>query len=924
MQLKSLIPFRNPLNLHSKKFRKDTFSFRRLARFAGFGAIGLFILMTLLFAVYSKDLPTPGKIKKSFSPESTRIMDREGNLLFDVHGDERRFILKQEEIPQSIKNATIATEDKDFYKHFGFDMRGLVRGVILKPLSGEGFQGGSTITQQFVKNALLSPKRTVTRKVKELILAIEMEMMFSKEQILTFYLNEIPYGSNAYGIEAAAKTYFNKSAKDLTLSEAALLAALPQAPTRLSPYGQRRDELLHRKNFVLDKMAEQGYITKEERDQAKGQELTFVPRREQIGAPHFSLWVRELLVDEFGEREVLEGGMKVTTTLDPKVQESAVKAVSANVDRIKGFGATNAAMAAVDPKTGQVLAMVGSIDYFDVENEGNFNVAVAERQPGSSFKPFAYATAFKNKYNPAYTLWDVPTDFGNYTPQNYDGRTRGPITMRGALANSLNIPAVKTLALAGIDNVIDQAHAMGITTLNDRSRYGLSLVLGGGEVKPIDMASAFGVFGANGIRNPMTPFLKVEDRNGKVLKEYKQEEKRVLDDNVAYEISHILSDNGARAPVFGAGGPLAFTNRAVAAKTGTTQSYRDAWTVGYTPSLAAAVWVGRNDNTPMENRADGSVVAAPIFRRFMDTALEGKPNEPFTRPSSIKEVAVDRLSNKLPGSFRNEIITDIFAPWQIPDDLDDVHVKILVDTVTGKRATDSCPTNRALVEERFFVEIHSEFPNRPNWEKPVQDWAAANGLNAAPPTETCSALDPSNNSSVGFLTPQKDTVLTGPFQIAVDVTGGFNVQKVEFFIDNISIGTVGGKPFAITYDAESISAGTHTLLAVATDPDNRSSSAQLSVRTQKAGTLRLTNIQVASGNAGSVTITWQTNLPSDSKLEYGPNVEYGSTARDSALVTSHSVPLTALTSSVLYHFRVTSALAGGESARSADFVFTAP
>lgn len=924
MQLKSLIPLRNPLNLHSKRFRKNTFSLRRLARLAGFGAIGLFILMTLLFAVYSKDLPTPGKIKKSFSPESTRIMDREGNLLFDVHGDERRFILKQEEIPQSIKNATIATEDKDFYKHFGFDVRGLVRGVILKPLSGEGFQGGSTITQQFVKNALLSPKRTITRKVKELILAIEMEMMFSKEQILTFYLNEIPYGSNAYGIEAAAKTYFDKSAKDLTLSQAALLAALPQAPTRLSPYGQRRDELLRRKDFVLDKMAEQGYITNEERDQAKGQELTFVPRREQIGAPHFSLWVREMLVDEFGEREVLEGGMKVTTTLDPKVQESAVKAVSANVDRIKGFGATNAALAAVDPKTGQVLAMVGSIDYFDVENEGNFNVAVAERQPGSSFKPFAYATAFKNKYNPAYTLWDVPTDFGNYTPQNYDGRTRGPITMRGALANSLNIPAVKTLALAGIDNVIDQAHAMGITTLNDRSRYGLSLVLGGGEVKPIDMASAFGVFSTGGVRHPMTPFLKIEDRNGKVLKEYKEEEKRVLDENVAYEISHILSDNGARAPVFGAGGPLAFTNRAVAAKTGTTQSYRDAWTVGYTPSLAVAVWVGRNDNTPMENRADGSVVAAPIFRRFMDTALEGKPNEPFTRPPSIKEVTVDRLSNKLPGAFRNEIITDIFAPWQIPDDTDDVHVKVLVDTVTGKRATDTCPTNRALVEERFFVEIHSEFPNRPNWEKPVQDWAAANGLNASPPTETCSALDPSNNSSVGFLTPQKDTVLTGPFQIAVDITGGFNVQKVEFFIDNISIGTVTSKPYTLTYDAESIAAGAHTLLAVATDPDNRSSSAQLSVRTQKAGTLRLTNVQVGNGSAGNVTITWQTNLPSDSKVEYGPSTEYGSTAREGTLLTSHSVPLTGLTSGVLYHFRVISALGSGESARSADFIFTAP
>ncbi len=924
MQFKSLIPFRNPLNLHYKKFRKNHFSLRRLARLAGFGAVGLFILTTLLFAVYSKDLPTPGKIKKLFSPESTRIMDREGNLLFDVHGEERRFVLKQEEIPQSVKDATIAIEDKDFYQHFGFDVRGLIRGIILKPLSGEGFQGGSTLTQQFVKNALLSPKRTITRKVKELILAIEMEIMFSKEQILTFYLNEIPYGANAYGIEAASKTYFDKSAKDLTLAQAALLAALPQAPTRLSPYGQRRAELLKRKDAVLKKMAEQGYISEVQRDQAQGQALTFVPRREQIGAPHFSLWVRELLVEEFGEREVLEGGMKVTTTLDPKVQEAAVKAISANVDRIKGFGATNAALAGVDPKTGQVLAMVGSIDYFDVENEGNFNVAIAERQPGSSFKPFAYATAFKNKYNPAYVLWDVPTDFGNYAPQNYDARTRGPITMRGALANSLNIPAVKTLALAGIDNVIDQAHAMGITTLNDRSRYGLSLVLGGGEVKPLDMASAFGVFGVEGVRNPMTPFLKIEDRNGNVLKEYKQDEKRVLDENIAYQISHILSDNGARSAVFGSGGPLAFTNRAVAVKTGTTQSYRDAWTVGYTPSLSAAVWVGRNDNTPMENRADGSVIAAPIFRRFMDTALELTPNEPFKRPATIQEVAVDRLSNKLPGSFRNELITDIFAPWQIPDDEDDVHVKVLVDSVTGKRATDSCPTNRSLVEERFFIEIHSEFPNRPNWEKPVQDFAAANGLNASPPTETCSALDPSNNSSVGFLTPQKDTVLTGPFQVAVDVTGGFNVQKVEFFIDNISIGTVEGKPYALTYDAETIAAGAHTLLAVATDPENRSSSASLSVRTQKAGTLRLTNIQVAPGGAGSVTITWQTNLPADSKLEYGPNTEYGTSVRDSVLTTNHSMPLTGLTSSVLYHLRVSSALGGGESARSADFIFTAP
>jgi 1A family penicillin-binding protein len=639
--------------------------------------IGL-VFFVVVFTYYAGQVPDPSVITTRKVNESTKIYDRTGaTLLYDIHGEEKRTIIPWEQIPETVKKATLASEDSDFYNHRGIDFLAIARAFYKDLASFSASQGGSTITQQLVKNSILGQEKTLARKIKEAVLSIQVERKFTKDQIFWMYLNQIPYGSNAYGIEAASQTFFDKPAKDLNLAEAVLLASLTKAPSYYSPYGNHFSELIKRRNGTLERMKNLGMIDPEQYQLAVEEVPKIKPPQENISAPHFVIMVKEYLVKRYGEDMVENGGLKVTTTLDAGLQKIAEEAVEKygkiNTEKYK---ANNAALVAADPKTGQILAMVGSKDYFgkpepegctpgsNCKFEGNFNVAISSRQPGSSFKPFVYSAAFQKGFTDSTILFDLPTEFNPncnssteqekdqngldcYHPQNYDGRFRGPVTMRQALGQSLNIPSVQVLYLAGIDNSIDLAHKAGITTLNDRSRYGLSLVLGGGEVRLVDMVAAYGVFANDGVRVSQSFIQKIVTGDGTILEEYKKEEERVLEPQIARLISDILSDNNARGPVFGYNSSLYFPDRQIAAKTGTTQENRDGWLIGYTPSLVAGVWTGNNNNDSMTKQGAGISAAGPMWNEFMSRALGGVPSENFIKPDPV---ATDKIM--LDGNYR--------------------------------------------------------------------------------------------------------------------------------------------------------------------------------------------------------------------------------------------------------------------------------
>lgn len=607
--------------------------------------LGIFSLLVIL-GIYQgynfvNELPSPKSIGKLNYPLSTHIIDRKGKLLYEIYRDQNRTPVELTNLPPYIYEATIAFEDKDFFHHNGVSITGAIRAAREIGLKNN-LQGGSTITQQLVKSALLSPERTIERKIKEIILAIWTERLYSKKEILEMYLNQVPYGGSSYGIEEAAQTYFNKEAKNLRLEEAALLAGLPQAPSVYAPY-VNPELALKRRNEILRKMNEQGYITKDQMINAQKTKLHAINPKTNIRAPHFVFYIKSILEKLYGIREVEEGGLKVTTSLDLDLQEQTEQTLKEELDKIKNLNVTNGAILVTKPQTGEILAMVGSYDYFAAPS-GAYNVVTAHRQPGSSIKPLMYALALSGSYTPASVINDSPTVFGApgaqpYSPVNYDGRFHGNVPLRYALANSYNIPAVKVLNTLGVENFVNHAKKMGISTWDDSSGFGLSLTLGGGEVTMIDMSTAFGIFANNGDKTPVIGITKIEDYRGNVLFEYKPEKERVLDPGVAYQISDILSDNVARQQAFGAKSALEIPNHKVAVKTGTTDSKKDNWTIGYTPSYLTAVWVGNNDNTPMNQAlVSGITGAAPIWNRVMTDILK-KPQEKvwFEKPSNIVE-----------------------------------------------------------------------------------------------------------------------------------------------------------------------------------------------------------------------------------------------------------------------------------------------
>lgn len=614
-----------------------------------FGILGFFLVFgSIAIWATTFSLPNLDNFEERKVAQSTKIYDRTGEIiLYDVHGDIKRTIIPLDEIAENARLATIAVEDKNFYQHNGIEPMAIVRAIFKNIMSGDllGGQGGSTITQQVIKNALLTTDKKVSRKLKEWVLAPRLEDVLTKDKILEVYLNEVPYGGNVYGIQEASLRFFGKEAKDLSLAESAYLAALPQAPTYYSPYGNNVSDLVKRKNFVLDQMVIAGFINKEEAQEAKEVSVSFIKQQEfGIKAPHFVMYIIEILEERYGRDVIQEGGLKVTTSLDWELQQKAEEIVlEYALENEEKFDAENAAIVSIDPRNGEILTMVGSRDYFDEEIDGNFNITTSERQPGSVFKPIVYANAFSKGYRPSTIVFDLETEFSTtcdnnpdscYSPQNYDNIFRGPISLRDALAQSVNVPAVKTLYLAGLRDSLDLAKRMGLETLTNIEQYGLTLVLGGGEVRPLDVASAYSVFATEGIKNQRTPILKIEDSNKEEIFNIENEQfrsERVLDEEVAKDVNDVLTDNNARTPAFGSNSYLYFENQDVAAKTGTTNDYRDAWIVGYTPNLTTVAWAGNNDNRSMDKKVAGFIVA-PMWNEFLQFALEKRDVEFFNEP----------------------------------------------------------------------------------------------------------------------------------------------------------------------------------------------------------------------------------------------------------------------------------------------------
>jgi len=640
---------------------KLLFSFKSLFKLSTKKIITIFTILFILvlgFLTYFfilKGLPNPNKLITRNQIVSTKIYDRNGNLLYKIYRGQNRTLIDLQEVPLHLIQATIAIEDAEFYQHHGFSPKGIFRAVLTN-LKGKKLYGGSTITQQLVKNALLTPERTLKRKIREFILAIMVEIKFSKDEILQMYLNEVGYGGATYGIEEASQIYFDKSVEELTLTEAALLAGLPASPTTYSPFGAFPKLAKERQKIVLGRMRQEGFITPEQEEEAVRKEIKFVPQKTNIEAPHFVMYVKEFLSQKYGERMIEEGGLEVTTSLDLEIHQKTQEIVTQEINQLNRLKIGNGAALVTNPQNGEILAMVGSRDYFSEENDGNVNVTLSLRQPGSAIKPINYAVALQNGFTPATIIPDTPITYflpgtEPYSPKNYDNRFHGNVTLRTALASSYNIPAVKVLSALGVEQMIEMGQKMGITSWDDPSRFGLSLTLGGGEIRMIDLAVVYGTLANLGSKANLNPILEIKNYKGEIIESQKDNLKpqKVLPANIAYLLTDILSDNRARTPAFGPSSLLNIKDHShVAVKTGTTQNQRDNWTIGYTADYLVATWVGNNDNTPMSYVASGVTGASPIWNKTMTYLLKDIPDKEFNQPKDLRKIQVCSLTNTLP------------------------------------------------------------------------------------------------------------------------------------------------------------------------------------------------------------------------------------------------------------------------------------
>lgn len=799
---------------------------------------GVVFLIIGLVAIWISQLVLPDF--RSFNERqvvsSTKIFDRTGEvLLYDVYKDIKRTPVNYEDISVNIKNATVAIEDSEFWNHRGIRIKSIMRAVWAN-LTGKKIQGGSTITQQVVKNALLTQEKSITRKIKEWIISVKIEKTMSKEDILLLYLNNNPYGGNLYGVKEGSLFFFGKEPKDVTMAEAAYLAAVPNGPTYFSPYGKNRDKLEDRKNLVLKRMFDLGFIQEEEYNKALAEEVVFKPEPVTgIKAPHFVFFVKDYLEKKYGPDMVLNGGLRVITTLDYELQEKAeeIALTQAKINE-KSWNGKNTGIVVMESKTGQILSMVGSRNYFDKEIDGNYNVATAERQPGSSFKPIVYALAFEKGFTEKTTLFDVKTEFNAtcnpygsgesggwntacYTPDNYDNAFRGPMTLRNALAQSINLIAVKLLYLVGVTDSIKMAHDLGITTLNDPDRYGLSLVIGGGETTLLDMTSAYSVFANEGEKHPYQMILSVSKENNEILEEYQDKKSQILKPNTTRILSSILSDNIARTPTFGSNSTLVIPGREVAVKTGTTNSNRDAWTIGYTPSIVVGVWVGNNDNTPMKK--GGAAMAGPIWNKVMSLVLKNYPKETFNKP--------DPIDPNLPSVLR--------GIWQGGEVVE-------IDTVSGGLATDLTPDE--FRKEIAVTEVHNilHWLNKDNildpslngrndsqyknWEYAVSSWWSINGYKYANSFENYipnfyDDIHTEKNQPVfqiedkGNQFYKKDELV----YLKIKAQSKYQINKIDIYINDLYIKSIKSPPYDVSFYPSSISniANNNTLKIIGYD-----------------------------------------------------------------------------------------------------------
>ena len=737
--------YRSPSVYRRRKLRlfglkTDIFTVGNILRIIFFGLLGAIILFFILVVWYSKDLPTPGKLASPNLHDSTKIMDKNGIVLYSIYKDYNRIYVPLKDIPKSLRDATIAAEDKDFYKNQGFSMIGYLRSVKNLVLNLRVSGGGSTITQQLVKTVLLTSEQSISRKLKELILSVQVDQKYSKDQILEMYLNDVSYGGTAIGVEAASNLYFGKHVKDITPAEAAFLAGLPQAPSYYSPFTGQGKAYVDRTQYVLNQLIASNYITsKQSADYLKEIEnYKFSVKDSSLKAPHFVMYVRDQLIKMFGENMVEKGNLKVTTTLDYNIQKNAEDIIKKEIDGLKPYHVGNGAIVVLDPKTGAILSMVGSKDYFDTSNDGNFNASTALRQPGSSLKPIMYATAFEKGYTAATLIMDLKTDFPTldpknpiYTPVDYDGKFRGPVQVRFAFGNSLNIPAVKMLARVGIKPVMEKAYDMGIenwkpTTENLQS-VGLSLVLGGREATLLQITGAYSVFAAGGIKRDPYSIVEVKDANGKTIYKYeKAPEERVLSPEVSFLISHILLDNNARTEAFGPNSWLVIPGKTVSVKTGTTDEKRDNWTIGYTPSYVVGVWVGNNDNSKMNPViASGITGASPIWNKVMNSIIKDKKDEQVQKPDDVNAVEIDALAGGLPVDGQPKR-TEYFIKGTEPTTVSPIYQTLKISKKQTDKLANQDEINHGDYDLKNYIVFQESDPvstdGKNRWQDAINQW----------------------------------------------------------------------------------------------------------------------------------------------------------------------------------------------------------